>query len=108
MNASRDNATTLSVPVAAAPPVPEISELVATTLGTILGNPIGLQETFWEAGGTSLAFIDLAARLEDDLGIVVRAEDVMENDTPVLLGKYLHAKMIGRDQPTATDASAQA
>src|SRR5258708_5742273 len=77
MNASRDHATAPREPAAAAAiPALEISQLVANTLGTILGSPIGLQETFWDAGGTSLAFIDLAARLEEELGVMVRAEDV--------------------------------
>jgi 3-hydroxy-4-methylanthranilate adenylyltransferase len=71
----------------------DMPRLVATTYGAILGRPIGVEETFWDAGGTSLTFIDLAARLQQQLGVEVRAEDVMENDTPGLLAKYLRDRM---------------
>jgi 3-hydroxy-4-methylanthranilate adenylyltransferase len=79
----------------AAPVEIDMPRLVATTYGAILGRPIEVKETFWDAGGTSLTFIDLAARLQQQLGVEVRAEDVMENDTPDLLAKYLRDQIAG-------------
>jgi acyl carrier protein len=84
MNARRDYA---------APAPADLPRLVATTLSAILSKPVDLEQTFWEAGGTSLSFIDLAARLEKELGVEVRAEDIMENDTPSLLSVYLLDKI---------------
>jgi len=73
------------------PPEPKLDlpQLVVTAFTEVMAQPIGVDESFWAAGGTSLDFIDLAARLQADLGIPVRAEHVMENDTATLLGKVL-------------------
>lgn len=84
---------------------PDLPELVATIMGAILGKPVDPEQTFWDAGGTSLSFIDLAARLEDELGVEVRAEDVMEYDTPGLLGSHLLDSL---SKSATTRAAAQA
>jgi amino acid adenylation domain-containing protein len=89
-------------PQSAIPADIDIPRLVATTFGAILGKPIDLEETFWDAGGTSLGFIDLAARLQQELGVEVRAEDVMENDTPGLLATFLREEIAKRDQAAAS------
>jgi amino acid adenylation domain-containing protein len=96
-----ENATRGGTPEPATPAI-DLKQLVATTFGAILGTPINPEETFWDAGGTSLTFIDLAARLQQELGVEVRAEDVMENDTPDLLATHLRRQLAERDQTTAT------
>jgi 3-hydroxy-4-methylanthranilate adenylyltransferase len=80
----------------------DMPRLVAATFGAVIGQPFDLEETFWDAGGTSLSFIDLAARLQQELGVEVRAEDVMENDTPALLATFLRAEIAKRDQAAAS------
>jgi acyl carrier protein len=106
MNASPDNAAPLSS--SAAPADTDLSRLVAATFAAITGEPVDLDQTFWEVGGTSLSFIDLAARLEKELGTEVRAEDIMEYDTPGLLAAHLLAEITTRRQTPAPAASAQA
>jgi amino acid adenylation domain-containing protein len=97
-----ETAALRGVPQSAIPADIDVPRLVATTFGAILGKPFELEETFWDAGGTSLSFIDLAARLQQELGVEVRAEDVMENDTPALLGTYLRDEIAKRDQAAAS------
>jgi acyl-coenzyme A synthetase/AMP-(fatty) acid ligase len=77
----------------------DLPQLVVTAFTAVMSQPIGVDESFWSAGGTSLDFIDLAARLQADLGIPVRAEHVMENDTATLLGKVLAEELA--KQPAA-------
>jgi 3-hydroxy-4-methylanthranilate adenylyltransferase len=80
----------------------DLPRLVVTTWGAVLGRPVEPEATFWDAGGTSLNFIDLAARLQQELGVEVRAEDVMENDTADLLGTYLRTEIAKRDRAVAS------
>jgi amino acid adenylation domain-containing protein len=97
-----------SVPRPAIPVAIDLRRLVATTLGAILDQPIDLEQTFWESGGTSLSFIDLGSRLEKELGVEVRAEDIMENDTPDLLAAFLLDKITSRGRTAAPAVSARA
>ena len=82
-------------------PESDLPQRVVSVFTAVMAQPIDVDESFWAAGGTSLDFIDMAARLQADLGITVRAEHVMENDTATLLGKVLAEELAKQGPPTA-------
>jgi amino acid adenylation domain-containing protein len=81
----------------------DLPRLVVSVFTAVMAQPIDVDESFWAAGGTSLDFIDMAARLQADLGITVRAEHVMENDTANLLGRVLAEELANRGSSPRPD-----
>jgi acyl carrier protein len=64
---------------------------VIATLARIFGEaldkgPLGADDSFFAAGGDSLAAVGILARIEDELGVELVYRDFLEAPTPIRLG----------------------
>lgn len=67
------------------PLVAELQEL----LGDVLGHPVGAHQSFFDAGGDSLAAVTLATRIERRFGNAVPFEDLLQAPTATGLARAI-------------------
>jgi amino acid adenylation domain-containing protein len=86
-NGKVDRAQLAERPDTAASPAPiaisatDLERTIATTWSQILGSPVGLDENFFDAGGTSLLLLEIAAELSRRLGQALDATELFEHTT---------------------------
>jgi acyl carrier protein len=58
----------------------EVEDRLCRLAGEVLDlGPLGNEEDFFVAGGDSLSGLELVVRLEDELGIAMELEDLLDN-----------------------------
>ncbi|AXB42534.1 non-ribosomal peptide synthetase [Amycolatopsis albispora] len=71
------------------PPAGEVERRVAEAWTAVLGQPVGANRNFFEAGGNSLALITLRERLRADLGKPVRTVELFRHPTIRAMAAFL-------------------
>ncbi|MBE9103361.1 beta-ketoacyl synthase N-terminal-like domain-containing protein, partial [Vacuolonema iberomarrocanum] len=82
-------------------PQSEREQAIADIWQAVLGlATIGLDETFFELGGTSLKLMQVLAQLSDRFGISLTTVDLFQHPTVRSLADFFQQKALGQESPT--------
>ncbi|MEO1209607.1 MAG: SDR family NAD(P)-dependent oxidoreductase [Cyanobacteria bacterium J06638_20] len=83
-------------------PQSEREQAIADIWQRVLGlTTIGLDETFFELGGTSLKLMQVLAQLSERFGTSLTTVDLFQHPTVRSLADFFHQKVLGQESPTA-------
>jgi amino acid adenylation domain-containing protein len=95
-------------PGAAAAPLSELEEQISAIWSELLEHRVGVDESFFDAGGHSLLAIRLVARLRAGFGVKLNLRDLFGQPTIAGLAALVEGKLGGQPRPSAASESAPA